>query len=49
MVRSQLPAQVINLFLEVRNFLSQNCNISLVLSIFKYNSGETNDIFITSR
>ena len=32
----------------VENFLSQNCNIFSVLSIFKRNSGETNDKFIAS-
>ena len=31
----------------VENFLPQNCNISSVLSIFKYNPGKTNNKFIT--
>ena len=29
--------------------LSQNCNISSVLSIFEYNQGKANDKFITSQ
>ena len=34
----------------VENFLSQNCNIFLVLGIFKYNlKGKPNNKFITSR
>ena len=41
MVRNQLSEQV-------ENFLSQNRDISLVLSILKHNSGKTNNKFITS-
>ena len=44
MVRSQLPAQLVNL---LRWNLSLYCSISSVLSIFKYNLGKTNDKFIT--
>ena len=33
----------------VENFLSQNCNIFSVSSIFNYNPGETNNKFITYR
>ena len=32
--------------MHVENFLFQNCNISPVLSIFKYNPGKTNNKFI---
>ena len=31
----------------IENILSQNCNIFSVLSIFKYNTGKTNDKFIS--
>ena len=33
----------------VENFLSQNCNIFSISSIFKYNPGKANNKFITSR
>ena len=33
----------------VENFLSQNCNIFSVVSIFKCNPGKANDKFIASR
>ena len=39
-------------YARVENFLSQNCDISSVLSIFKYNNpgkNNTNDKFITSQ
>ena len=32
----------------VENFLPENCNIFSVLSIFEYNTGKTNNKFITS-
>ena len=46
MVRNQLSAQVVNL---LRWNMTQYCNISSVLSIFKYNPGKTIDKFITSQ
>ena len=36
MVRNQLPAQVVER--TSRTFLPQNCNVSSVLSLFKYNT-----------
>ena len=36
MVRNQLPAQVVER--TSRPFLPQNCNVSSVLSVFKYNT-----------
>ena len=47
MVRNQLPAQVVVNHAR-REYLAQNCNIFSVLSILRYNPGETDNKFINS-